>query len=130
MTGKELPASILTFLAEHIDSVAKLDVLLLLAKNSSRTWTKDTVSQELRSSEFSAVQCLSDLTASGLLHFDGQSYRFAPKRAEQALLVTQLIQAYSNFPTRVVQVIYEKPDQRLRSFADAFRLRKDDDDSR
>ena len=60
--------------------------------------------------------------APGLLD---ESYRYRPSSPELAAHVATLAQAYEQRPVTLIRLIYALRDTRIRSFADAFRLRKD-----
>ena len=62
------------------------------------------------------------LRAAGLLD---ESYRYRPANPELAAHVATLAQAYEQRPVTLIRLIYALRDTRIRSFADAFRLRKD-----
>jgi hypothetical protein len=62
------------------------------------------------------------LRAAGLLD---ESYRYRPAGPELETHVATLAQAYEQRPVTLIRLIYALRDTRIRSFADAFRLRKD-----
>jgi hypothetical protein len=62
------------------------------------------------------------LRAAGLLD---SGYRYRPASAESAAHVATLAQAWEQRPVTLIRLIYALRDTRIRSFADAFRLRKD-----
>jgi hypothetical protein len=61
------------------------------------------------------------LRAAGLLH---EALRYRPASDELARHVSTLAQAYEERPVTLVRLIYALRDQRVRSFAEAFKLRK------
>ena len=128
MTDPNLPPRVQRFVKQHIDSIEKLEVLLLLRANPGRPWTAAAVAGELRIMETSAQGRLDDLTARGLLAHEGgtpPSYRYAPISGEDAQAVTELASTYAQRRVSVITFIFSQPQDRLRSFADAFRIRKD-----
>jgi hypothetical protein len=111
----------------HIDSIEKLEVLLLLRNRSERPWTATEVALELRITEASSSARLADLTASGLLVSDRgtpPAYRFSPASSEDVRSVLELAAAYSERRVSVITFIFSKPQERVRGFADAFLLKK------
>jgi hypothetical protein len=122
-----LPLRVQRFLETHIDSIEKLEVLLLLRNQPARTWTAGSVAQELRIMEASATGRMEDLCARGLLSCEGgtpATYRFAPVSSEDAQAVTELASAYASRRVSVITFIFSRPTDRLRSFSNAFRLKK------
>ena len=62
------------------------------------------------------------LRTAGLLD---ETYRYRPGTAELAAHVATLAQAYEERPVTLIRIIYALRDGKIRSFADAFRVRKD-----
>jgi hypothetical protein len=55
-------------------------------------------------------------------------FRYAPRTPDLAGAVEELAQAYADRRVSVIGLIFAKPTDKLRSFADAFRIRKDRSD--
>jgi hypothetical protein len=75
-----------------------------------------------------ATRRLEQLVEMGLATSNGSAdpaYRYAPSRPALAAQVDALAQAYRAGRVAVINLIYNKPPDPLRSFADAFKLRKD-----
>lgn len=130
MSQDELPDDVKKLIADHIVSVEQLEVLLLLHAEAGREWSAKTVADQIRTSESSAATRLADLRARGFLDEAGGSpttYRYAPapKRARD---VDLLAQVYAQKRYTVIDLIFSKPIDNLRVYADAFRFRKDDSD--
>lgn len=125
----ELTDPIRRFIAENIASVAQLEVLLLLRANPERTWTAEDVARSLYTGEPLIAAQLADWATRGLLISpDGkpESYRYAPATPELGELVSGLAEAYRVRRVSVITTIYTQPVDKVRTFADAFRLRKGD----
>ena len=128
MSEVSLPPRVQRFIESHIDSVEKLEVLLLLRNQPARSWTAGGVAQELRIMEASAQGRLEDLCARSLVACEGgapPTYRFAPAASEDSQAVTELASTYATRRVSVITFIFSRPTDRLRSFANAFRLKKD-----
>jgi len=126
-----IPPRVQRFISTHIDSIEKLEVLLLMRARADREWTARDVSQELRITEASAAARLQDLTARRLLVEKGSSplsYRFGPASSDDAQDVAELQETYSTRRVSVISFIFSRPLDRVRGFADAFRLKRDKDD--
>jgi len=52
-------------------------------------------------------------------------WRFLPVSDQQAALARELIDLYKSKPRSVARAIFAAPADRIQTFADAFRLRKD-----
>jgi hypothetical protein len=125
-----IPPRVQRFIATHIDSIEKLEVLLLLRTHADREWTARDVSLELRIAETSASARLADLAARRLVTERGNpvAYRFGPASAEDEQDVTDLQATYATRRVSVISFIFSKPLDKVRGFADAFRLKRDKDD--
>ncbi|MGC4076081.1 MAG: hypothetical protein QM702_03425 [Rubrivivax sp.] len=53
------------------------------------------------------------------------AYRFGTSPAELATVVDRLARLYAGRRVSIIALIYSKPTDTLRTFADAFRFRKD-----
>ena len=125
MTDASLPPRVQRFLLAHIDSIEKLEVLLLLRGHSSRTWTGAAVAQELRIAEESARGRLEDLCSRGLLTCEANdAFRYAPVSGNDAQAVDELASTYAQRRVSVISFIFSQPMDRIRSFADAFRIKR------
>jgi hypothetical protein len=127
MTSDEFSADIKQFIADHIDSVAQLELLLLLRGDSSRAWTPHDAALALYASADAIAKQMSELQSSRLLAAgpDERTFVYRPENAALARQVDYLADLYQKRRVAVITTIYEKPTDKLRSFADAFRLRKD-----
>jgi hypothetical protein len=110
----------------HIDSIEKLEVLLLLRARVEREWTAAEVALELRITDMSAAARLEDLASSRLLLGDGGTpvrYRYSPSDSEDVRSIAELAAAYSERRVSIITFIFSKPQARVRGFADAFLLK-------
>ncbi|SEM48276.1 hypothetical protein SAMN05444354_117113 [Stigmatella aurantiaca] len=131
MSDAAIPPRVQRFIATHIDSIEKMEVLLLLRAHTTREWNAKDVSLELRITEASAVARLKDLTARRLLsELDTRppTYRYYPASSEDAQDIAELQATYSLRRVSVISFIFSKPNDRVRGFADAFRLKRDKDE--
>ena len=118
------------FIAEHIDSVVQVEILTLLHAQPARPFTAADVARELRiESEWARTQ-LADLCARGIITCDDTAarlYRHGAHTPRLEAAVVGLVRAYAGRRVTVIGMIFSKPVDKLRTFADAFRLRKDRD---
>jgi hypothetical protein len=131
VTDDGISQEVKALIAERIDSVVQLEVLLLLHGAPQKEWTAAAVAQELRIEGSWAEDQLNELTNRGLLAQVGHTppaYRYSPRTADLATAVDGLKEAYADRRVTVISLIFSKPVDKLRSFADAFRLRRDKTD--
>ncbi len=118
------------FIASHVESVMQLEVLLLLSGQRGRARTPAELAQDLRIDPAWVEAQLKAMAGKGLLETtDGSppDYRYAPRTPELDAAVADLAKAYADRRVTVIGLIFSKPVDKIRSFADAFRLRKDTD---
>jgi hypothetical protein len=127
VNSEEFPADVGRFITDHLDSVAQLEVLLLLRGDPARGWSTEDVSAALRMTTDMAREQLKVLADRGVLARlpDGVSHSYAPATPELRGLIDKLATVYDERRVTVITMIYSKPVDKVRTFADAFRLRKE-----
>ena len=124
----DLPDDIRRFIIANVPSVAQLEVLLLLRGEREKEWSPPEVSRLLYAAPAPVAAQLADLEAKGLLsvtHAPEMRYRYRPSNDDLDALVGHLAELYKDRRVAVVSLIYSEPVDKARSFADAFRIRKD-----
>lgn len=124
MADQYVPDRIRDFILKHIDSVAQIEALLLVRSNPQERWNVSQIAARLYTSETEVAEALDRLCAAGLLALDNDIYRFEGISPESAALIQELLALYARHLIPVTNIIHAKP-RRIRSFADAFRFRKD-----
>ncbi|MBE7553436.1 MAG: MarR family transcriptional regulator [Anaerolineales bacterium] len=130
MTDQGLSEEVKKFIAEHINSLEQLEVLLLLHSHPQQEWTAQEVSQELRLSQASAAMRLADLDKRGLLAVREASdplYRYQPQKPDFEPTVDSLAKSYPDYRFTVINLIFSKPLDKIKTLADAFKFREDKD---
>lgn len=121
----KIPESVTRVIAEHIDSVAELEAILLLRRTRDREWTADAAGAGLYVSTTVAEHVLSVLAARGFFASTSGMYRYAPATPQIEAAVDELAAAYSAQLVTVTHLIHSKPSRGVRQFAEVFDLRKD-----
>lgn len=120
-----------SFIKKNISSIEQLEVLLLLYRDPSREWTAEELSKELYVSPEAAVNRLNDFCMRGFCvsnAADVPRYRFNPGMGHLDSVIRDLRTAYEQRRVRVINLIFSSPSDHLRSFSDAFKFRKDDEE--
>ncbi|HSI35718.1 MAG: hypothetical protein ACAI43_11595 [Phycisphaerae bacterium] len=127
MSQDEIPDNLRTLINEQLDSVVQVEVLLLLHAQPAREFSAAAVARELRIEAAGAEAQLQHLRAGGMLESTpAGGYRYAARAPALAAAVGELARAYADRRVTVISLIYSKPrTDQVRTFADAFRLRKD-----
>jgi hypothetical protein len=114
------------FIANCVRSVWALELLLLLRRDERRSWTVEELTAELRSSAFVVADVLATFRQAGLVAEDADGrFRYAPAASHLDRAVEQLATAYASKPLAVSKEILAAGNDKIRSFADAFKLKKD-----
>jgi hypothetical protein len=119
-----VPSPVRHFIANHIVSVAQLEVLLLLRAAADKDWTGGEVARALVTQPEAAAGWLEDLTERGLAREQGGSYRYAPSSPELDRTVDALAASYASYRVAVISLIFSRPSERITRFSDAFRIRR------
>jgi hypothetical protein len=124
----DFPADLKRFIESHISSVAQLELLLLLRSDPEKTWTPEEAAKSLYTAADIVAGQLAELHQRGLLALlqnPGPAYRYLPTSPDLADLVSRLSEFYKERRVSVITLIYSQPLDKVRTFADAFRLRKE-----
>ncbi|HEY9792362.1 MAG TPA: hypothetical protein V6D22_18315 [Candidatus Obscuribacterales bacterium] len=131
MADNYLPQNVGRLVDKHIYSVSQLETLLFLRRYQDRNWTAHEIGNEFHTNDNAAMDILGRLAEDGFVkRFDaGRAPEFAyvPMSADMEADIEALAEAYRNTRLRVVDRIYRKPepDNSLRSIADSFLWRRD-----
>ena len=116
------------FLQTTVPSVDAAELLLLLQRDASRWWSSAEIVAGLRPAvlaEADVARYVETFQARGLVAQGADKrIQFHPGSDELAGYARTLAQAYSERPVTLIRVIYALRDSKIRSFADAFKLRK------
>jgi len=123
------PVSISDELAELVRSLRSLwaiELLLLLYREPERSHTIDDLVRELRSNAQLVGDVVALLERIGMIARQaGGAYRYQAATPAVAALVGNLARLHAERPLALARVIHGTPDDKLRAFSDAFRLKKD-----
>ena len=126
-----IPNEVRAFIAAHVESVLQLELLLLLHAQAPRAWTADELARELRIDPAWASGQLASLAGADVLaatQSNPPAYRYEPRTPPLDAAVRGLAREYANRRVTIIGLIFSKPIDKIRSFADAFRFRKEKGD--
>ena len=116
------------FLQSAIPGVDAAELLLLLQRDPTREWSLPELAAALRPAPLSEADIgrfLESFVARGLVAQGSEKrVQYHPGSDELGGYVRTLAQAYSERPVTLIRVIYALRDSKIRSFADAFKLRR------
>ena len=113
------------FLHACVPSVQAAELLLLLAGEPAALRAKEAADRVPAMGEAEASKILQALHANGLAMAGvDQAYQYRPASEALKAHVGMLAKAYEERPVTLIRIIYALRDSKIRSFADAFRVRK------
>jgi hypothetical protein len=117
------------FLQDSVPAVEAAELLLLLRRESGRSWmAADAVSAlgpSVSLEREAAARYFDDFEARGLVTREGaQGVKYRPASETLENYVSTLEKVYRERPVTLIRVIYGLRDSKIRSFAEAFKLRR------
>jgi hypothetical protein len=125
--SEAFPAELKQFIAQHVESLAQLEALLILRQNSEQRWRSPELAQRLYITPDMCEAILADLERRGFAArtADG-AYIYQPRDPAADKLIDDLATIYQQRRVAVITEIYSKPVTKVQTFADAFRLRREE----
>jgi hypothetical protein len=121
-----IPERIAAFLRASVKTTWALDFLLLVKSSPGRVWSLGELVSKLRSSAPIVEDALKTFMRLGLITEESSGcYRYAPIDNELDAIVTELVHLYASRPLAVIREIFSAPNDKIQTFVDAFRLKKD-----
>lgn len=121
-TSDDLPTDVRRLIECCVRSVGHLEMLLFLFQTRPRSYTTAELGRELRTNESLADHHLHEL--SPYIRHEGERFSYAASGDSDATL-QKLSDLYRERRHAIINAIYLKPPDALRSFADAFKIKKD-----
>jgi hypothetical protein len=129
---KNVSGEVRNFILKYIHSVEELEILLFLHKSKDSLWPVPEVHRYIQSNETNIANKLDELCSHGFLTAEkmpGLVYRFAPNTNELRQAVENLASAYQERRIQVLQLVCQRSENEIRNFSDAFKIRKEKNDS-
>ena len=131
MANDLIPDDVRRFIVEKIDSVASLEGLLLLRRSPESDWNAEDLAGELYTNREQAGDVLETLYALDFLMVkknEPRTFQYQPASANLAEMVDRIAEVYSKYLIPVTNLIHSKPENQIQKFADAFNLRKQEEE--
>ena len=125
----DFPAELEQFIAQHIESLAQLEMLILMRQDRERNWDCAEMSRQLYITGDMCGGLVGDLERRGFVRRapgSENAYQYHPATPEIDRLMTALAAIYQERRVAVITQIYSRPMKKVQTFADAFRLRRED----
>ena len=129
MIKQHISADLKRFIKEQIQTAPKLEVLLLLHRQQSRSFAVGEVANELGFDIDTAREHLTALQTAGLIASsrDQSTYRYHPLNSTLGSMVDQLAVAYSKQRVPILSAILAEEPNKHRRFVEAFKLTRIND---
>jgi len=129
MTRQHISADLKRFIKEQIQTAPKLEVLLLLHRQQSRSLAVGEVANELNFETDTAREQLTALQMLGLVESspDESRYRYHPVNSSLASRVDRLAVAYRRQRVPILSAILAEDPNKVRRFVEAFKLARSND---
>ncbi len=130
MTLPDLPDDVRRFVHDCVPTLEALEILLMLTREPGRVWQPDAMLRLLQpgtAAVGNVREYLDVLAGRGIVTREAGGFVYRPATAALTRAVEGVIIAYHQRPVTLIRTVYEGADLRnIRTFADAFRLRKRD----
>ena len=130
MPKRAIAPDVSAFLAAHLSNLEQFQLLLHLMQTEDRWWDANAVARELGISPADAHAALDHLAKHNLLDIRITAdvrYQFRPGTAELLTGVRACVEEFRRAPLEVLAAVTRGAPKSVRDFADAFRIRRDDD---
>jgi len=133
----DLPEEVQRLLRDHIESFEQLELLLLLRAGLDHPWTVEALSARLRIPASLVLLALDELQTAGFVTARAlgaeKQYTYVAQGSHVEATLERLARAYHEHPIPILKQMSANAIQRvrtaaLRTFSDAFILRKDKKD--
>jgi len=126
MTERDLPEGLTRFIRSTIPSYDAAVVLLLLSRDPEIAWSVGQIAERTGLTSEIVRRYSEHFTRAGLLvAVESDKFRFSCDSPELQDDIAALQQAYDQRPVTLVRFIYSSADEKIRSFADSFKLKRD-----
>jgi hypothetical protein len=125
-----IPEDIKKFLDENIDSFDQLEILRVLGEERDKQWDVVSFAKEIHLAPHVLAPHVNALDARGLLTSaiagNTSVIRHGARTPELAHQLDRLLELYAERPVTMIRMVSTRARDVLQTFAEAFRLRKDE----
>ena len=127
--SRGIPRETQAFLRTYIRSIGQLELLLAIRDTGGRAVTPAGLAKEQRIDPEVAEAHILEMSGAGFLEGPDEegAFRYGPRSRELAGQVDAMADVYKTYRVAVINFVFSMPSESVQSFADAFRIRKDDD---
>jgi hypothetical protein len=130
MAAPEFDPAVVAFVTHHVRSLDELQLLMAIIQSGQRWWDVPTAAREFGIPETAARVALDRFASHNLLDIritDDVRYQFSPGTEDLRETAHAAADAYRRHPIAIARLVPRESTRRIADFADAFRIRRDDD---
>jgi hypothetical protein len=127
MTDPDATEGVRSFIRECVPNVDAIELLLAMAEHPERTFGMRDLFTKIRGTDAPEAMLrkyLASFERFGVIRQQDGEYRFVPAHSDMEGIVKTLSKLYTERPVTLVRLIYALREERIRAFADAFKLTK------
>lgn len=128
---QEISNEVRSLIHRSVSTMDHVEVLVRLYEADGRPLLLAEIERATRLSPDAAERCAQDLVRAHLASYDpaARAYAFVTSTVGDRNTVAELAALYMQRPVTLVRLIYSQPPSPVKSFADAFRLRPESEDT-
>ncbi len=128
MNDSCLPENLLALIRTSIPTINAAELLVFLARHPENPWAPGELVSALKPTVISlsaTEEYLSTFKIHGLVRKSNRRYCYSPDSPESGKGVEALMAAFNERPVTLIRTIYNVADQKIQSFADSFKFKKE-----
>jgi hypothetical protein len=126
MIDADFPEALSVFIQENISTTEAAELLVMLSGDPARQWNLQEILHNIRPTVITEGELRKYLllfqARSLVIEHPGSRFQYQPASAILDSIVRALEKAYNERPVTLIRTIYSR---KIRSFADAFKLKND-----
>lgn len=129
MVADNISDEVKKFIYKYIESLAELEILLFFYNNQSQSYDSHMIAIEMRNNPHSVLMTMKVLNSYDFLILDdpdNKIYSYNRGNKDDSC-IRQINSTYINYRHSLITLIFSRPSDSIRSFADAFKFKKDKD---
>jgi hypothetical protein len=115
---------VLAFVHTEIGSIGAVELLIFFKTHPNQGWGIEDLVLSLRSSSMAIAQAINRLHGAGFIREQSPgAFKFEPRTSAHLEIADAIASLSAQKPMKLARAIAELPNEKLRNFSDAFKLR-------
>lgn len=129
ISTEPIPDQVARFVDDYVESIEQLEILRVLGEAPTKEWNAADLATATQIHPSAIAPHLAALEQRGLLKIEKREgiafCRYGTASADTEKKLTELLQFYKERPVTLIRVVYDRANDRVKAFAESFRLRKE-----